>query len=132
MESLDVELPPETFQTWDTISFDSEMFIFNVHINPGDRNRDPITCSTDEECKSKVLEVLQKSPSEITPFSSTVFGKNRAGFKYEIDDSLSTAHSHYLIFLENDKLWKINIFSQDTPLNYDLTDNILSTFKFVK
>jgi len=122
--------PPEVFQTWDTISFDSTEFGLSVHVNPGDAHGNPITCSADEECKSKVLAVLQKSPSEVTPFSSTVFGEIRTGFKDEISNPLYTTYFHYLVFLENDELWEISIYKQDNFPNYNLVNKILSTFKF--
>lgn len=124
--------PPEVFQTWDTISFDSAEFGFSIHVNPGDAHGNPITCSTDEGCKSKVLAVLQKSPAEVIPFSSLVFEKTRTGFKYEISNPLYTTYSHYLVFLENDKLWEISIYNQDVLPNYDLVNKILSTFKFIE
>lgn len=130
VEGPAAESPPEVFQTWDSISFDSTEFGLFVHVNPGDGHGNPITCSTDEECKSKLLTVLQKSPSEVTPFSGTMFGKIKTGFKYEISNPLYTTYSHYLVFLENEKLWEISIYKQDSLPNYNLVNKILSTFEF--
>lgn len=103
-----------------------------MHKN-NDSNGKTIQCTSDDECLTKLMAVLNRSVNEVKFVNKTIMGKDVKGFEYQNKNSrLYTQTSQSFIYLDNEKVWHISITMNNyTQEEVSTTINqILSTFRF--
>lgn len=139
-EIVQGQVPESKLPTLDNISFsglsksnDSNAgVVFSISVNPSNTDGKSIQCTTNDECLTQWMAVLNKSPNEVTSIFKTIIGKSVKGFEYQNKNSLYTQTNQYFIYPDNGRIWQVNItINNYTPQEVaDTINQILSTFKY--